>query len=236
MPLAFNTLVLNSRNDSSFFYFENIHFYIRLYTFSLLLLYSRRQQRKGSIYHLGTSVKPLKPIFWTKSKNKWMFRLDDLFLIAIYIFTFSSTTYNSRKIYLSFVLSSKGATIFPLFREPSWRLNRIHICKSLVEFHATRKQDYNIMVRSRCTKTVCLRCATWNHRDTIAQLLFTALSSGKSFWKILRFVSAYPARAILFQKFLQRSYFDRSFETISNEYYRRYPPLLPYIHIISYSC
>lgn len=35
------------------------------------------------------------------------------------------------------------------------RLNRIHICKSLVEFHATRKQDYNIMVRSRCTKTGC---------------------------------------------------------------------------------
>lgn len=82
------------------------------------------------------------------------------------------------------------------------------------------------MVRSRCTKTVCLRCATWNHRDTIAQLLFTALSSGKSFWKILRFVSAYRARAIFFQKFLQRELFRSIFpKQYSNEYHRYYPPL-----------
>ena len=40
-------------------------------------------------------------------------------------------------------------------------LNRIHICKSLVEFHATRKQDYNIMVRSR------KRCAYDVQRETI---------------------------------------------------------------------
>lgn len=81
------------------------------------------------------------------------------------------------------------------------RLNRIHICKSLVEFHATRKQDYNIMVRSRCTKT---GCAYDVQRETIViRLRSYCLPLYLVREIILKDITLHP-RAILFQKFLQR--------------------------------
>lgn len=101
-------------------------------------------------------------------------------------------------------------------------LNRIHICKSLVEFHATRKQDYNIMVRSR------KRCAYDVQRETIVIRLpgycLPLYLVGNHFE---RYYASPP-----------RHFVPEISPTDRKQYYRYYPPLRtysPFLISIKYS-